>query len=180
MSQSLKKKKPVYKVDGAKPLAWYDKEEHGGYLLVVQFFVAATLMVLLLRITLIPILAASQFLLLFGLIGFFVCYVFRHKIRIPIQDAMMYNTFVTAPWLMVLFLWINSMNAQTYLEKHKVKFADQYADRYDFNLEDDAYEDFWRIRSMRIESRPARSAYIEFTFCDGLLGYKVMKGRELK
>ncbi len=125
------------------------------------------------------LLEASQLLLAFGAIGFAAAYVLRKRLRLSIADGLYYNVFGGAPVAMTLFLGINAWCENTYTETYQVTSYELQSNRYSFHLEDEAYEEFWRIRTINIDRRPARTAHIEFTFCDGLLGYKVLKETEL-
>ena len=158
---------------------WEFVEEQSGLLLAIQFFIAIGLAVYFLKTTLIPLLEASRWFITFGLIGFFITYFLRDRISPSLSDALLYSVFVIAPWSISILLTINSLDRQLYTETYRVKHADQYLNRFEFELENDIYKEFWRIRSMQIESRPARSIYITYTFCDGLLGYKVVKEMNL-
>jgi len=154
---------------------WEFVGEQSGLILAVQFFIAIAIGTYFLKITLIPLLEASRWFITFGLFGFFVTYFLKERLSLSLSDALLYSVFVTAPWIMAILLGFNSLDSQVYTETYLVKHADQFMDRFDFELEDEMYQEFWRIRSMQIESRPARSTYVTYTFCDGLLGYKVVK-----
>ncbi len=153
--------------------------EREAILLAALFIACAAILVYMLQITLIPILTASRIFISFGLIGFLIAFLLRKQLRIDILDGLYYNVFGFAPICMVGFLGINMADTETYTETYKVATHELHGDSYEFELENDAYEDFWRIRTIHIDTRPARSAYIEFTFSDGLLGYKVAKDSRL-
>jgi len=153
--------------------------EREALLLVALFIACAASLVYMLQVTLIPILTASRIFISFGLVGFLIAYLLRKQLRIGILDGLYYNVFAIAPVCMVVFLGLNLIDSETYTETHKVISHELHGDCYEFELENDAYAEFWRIRTIQIETRPAQSAYIEFTFSDGLLGYKVMKDSRL-
>jgi len=158
---------------------WEAPSERTSLILAVQFILAVALIVFELQFTLLPLLSASKILIGFGLLGFMLSYFVRDRLGLSIWDGMMYNVFLISPWIMVVFLTINATCTQIYQEKHRVKSSDLSGDRYEFELENDVYEEFWRIRTVQIESRHARSTYVTYTFCDGILGYKVVKEIEL-
>lgn len=150
------------------------------YLLAFLFFGSAIAIVPLIKQTLIPLLEASQLLIAFGAVGFLIAYLLRKPLQISVADGLYYNVFGGAPVAMVCFLWINTLCSETYTETYRVANYNLHSNRYTFNLENDAYDEYWRIRTINIETGPARSAYIEFTFCEGVLGYRVLKSTELK
>ncbi len=154
--------------------------ETGMYVLAFLFFGSAFAIVLLIAKTLIPLLDASQLLIAFGAVGFLIAFLLRSRLGLSIADGLYYNVFGGAPVAMVSFLFINTLCSETYTETYRVASYDRHSNRYTFNLENDAYAEYWRIRTINIESRPARTAYIEFTFCDGVLGYRVLKNTELR
>lgn len=154
-------------------------DEFGSLILALLFMGSGVAMYLMMEVTLIPILSASRFFILFGLIGFLVAFLLRKQLHISILDGLYYNIFVIAPWCMVAFLGINMLASETYTETHRITDYELHGDRYVFELENAAYEDFWRIRNLQIDTRPARSASVRFTFSNGLLGYKVLRDVEL-
>ena len=147
--------------------------------LAVLFIACGAVVFYLIQITLIPILTASRIFISFGLVGFLLAFLFRNRLRIGVLDGLFYNVFAIAPVCMVAFLGYNMMGSETYTETYKVTSHELHGDHYEFELENGAYADFWRIRTILIDTRPARSASIEFTFSDGLLGYKVLKESRL-
>ena len=149
-----------------------------GILAAIWIAMAITIYYLL-QSTLISLLEASRWYLLFGLIGFSIAFLLRERLRLGILDGLYYNVFAVAPLSIVALLGINMMDSKTYTETHKVVEHQLYGDQYQFELENEAYAEFWRIRTIRIDTRPSRLAYIEFTFSDGLLGYKVMRDSRL-
>ena len=157
----------------------YAVDEYGAYILAALIIGCGTGIFFMMKITLIPILAASRIFISFGLIGFFIAFLLRKQLHIGILDGLYYNVFAIAPICMVGFLAINMTNSETYTENYKVVAYELHGDRYSFELEDDMYSEFWRIRTMRIDTRPARSSHVEFTFCSGFLGYKVMREARL-
>lgn len=153
--------------------------EREAIFLAVLFIVCAALLVYMLQLTLIPILTASRIFISFGLGGFLIAFLLRKRLHIDVLDGLYYNVFGVAPICMVGILAINMADTETYTETYKVTAHELHGDHYEFELANGAYADFWRIRTILIETRPARSAYIEYTFSDGLLGYKVLRETRL-
>ncbi len=156
-----------------------ENNESEAYVLAVVFIFCGAALVYLLQITLVPLLTASRIFVSFGLIGFITAFLLRKTLGIGILDGLYYNVFAVSPFCMVVFLGVNMTTSETYTETYKIISSELHGSRYTFELENGAYSEFWRIRTMEIESRPPRSSHIEFTFADGLLGYKVMKDSRL-
>lgn len=157
----------------------YAADDVGAYVLAIVFIGCGMVGFLLLQSTLISLLEASQLFIAFGLVGFTISYIVRKPLQLGVLDGLFYNVFGIGPICMVAFLAINQLNNETYVESYRVSDYELHGNRYSFDLENQAYDEFWRIRTIEIESRPARSSYIEFTFADGLLGYKVVKETRL-
>lgn len=157
----------------------YGLNEFGLGLLASLFLACCIAIFCLLQITVIPILTASRIFISFGLIGFATAFLLRKKLNWGILDGLYYNVFAVAPICMLVFLTLNMLCSDTYTEQYEVVSYDLHGNQYSFELENDAYADYWRIRTVDIESRPARTSHIEFTFCDGLFGYKVLKDTRL-
>lgn len=157
----------------------YAVDERGAYILAALIIGCGIAIFLMLEMTLIPILTVSRIFISFGLIGFLVAFLLRKQLRIGILDGLYYNLFAIAPICMVGFLAINMIDSETYTESYQVVSYQIHEDYYSFELEDDIYSEFWRIRTMRIEKIPSHATSIQFTFSNGLLGYKVMRGSEL-
>ena len=184
MLPSQNKRSPVIKPDIPRPDKYrddiYSLNENGAYVLILVFLASATTIYHFIRQTLIPLLEASQLLFVFGIIGFLAAYVFREKLRMSIADGLFYNVFGVAPVAMACFLWINATCSETYTETYRIASYELRGDRCTVNLEDNVYDKYWRIRAINIETLPTRNAHIKFTFCDGVLGYRVLKNTELR
>lgn len=155
------------------------KDSHHG-VMVLMFFVAAFVIYAQIRVTLIEFLEASQLLVVFGLIGFCVTFLLRKRFGLSVLDGLYYNTFGTAPVSMALFFIVNGFCSNQYEEVHRVVNYSHGGNGFVYELENDAYSEFWRIRHHGEASQNRRNPSITFTFCDGLLGYKVLKNTELK
>lgn len=148
--------------------------------MAVLFIASAFAIYHFLQVTLISLLDASQLVVLFGLTGFLLSYLVRKRFGLSILDGLYYNTFVIAPIATVLFFFINASCNDTYSETHNVIGFAVEGKGYTLRLEDDAYDEFWRLRN--IDSSPVRkqTPKLKLTFCDGFLGYKVTKARQLE
>lgn len=154
------------------------KDSHHG-VWVLLFFVAAFVIYFQLQVTLITFLKASQLLILFGLIGFGICFLARNRFGITLLDGLYLNTFSVAPITMAVFLTANGLCSNQYEEVHRVVNYGYGGNGFIYELENDAYSDFWRIRNHGQASENHRNPSITFTFCDGNFGYKVLKNTEL-
>jgi hypothetical protein len=155
------------------------QDSHQG-IMALMFFVAAFVIYFQIRVTLIEFLEASQLLVLFGLIGFGISFLVRKRCGLSLLDGLYYNVFTIAPVSMALFFIINGLCSNQYEEVHRVVNYSYDDNGLVYELENDAYSEFWRIRHHPVESKNLRNPSITFTFCDGLLGYKVLKNTELE
>jgi len=158
--------------------AFFNK--NGAYILMLVFFASAAVIYHFIMQTLIPLLEASQLLIGFGIFGFSIAYLLRNKVKISVLDGLYYNVFGGAPIAMACFLFVNASCSNTYTETYAIANYELYLDRYTFKLEKNKYEEFWRIRTINMETRPAQTAHIQFTFCNGIFGYKVLKSTKLR
>lgn len=149
--------------------------EFQAQILVVWFLAWATVIVHFLQFTLIPLLEASQLFVLIGMVGFFLVYAFRKRFHFGLLDGLYYNLFGVAPFVLGSMLWMNATCSDIYLEKHRTTHFERGGRGFVFELENEAYVEFWRIRNFETDLVPVRNPTITYTFCDGMLGYKVMK-----
>ncbi len=149
--------------------------EFHAQILIVWFLIWLSVMVHFLQITLIPLLEASQAFILIGIIGFFLAYALRKWAHFSLLDGLYYNLFGVAPFVMAVMLWTNASCTDLYLETHRTTHFEPGGSGFVYDLENDAYSEFWRIRNFERDLVPITSPTIKYTFCDGLLGYKVMK-----
>lgn len=154
--------------------------EFHAQILIIWFLIWLGVMVYFLQITLVSILRASQIFVLIGIMGFFLAYVVRKRIGLSLLDGLYYNLFGVAPFVMALLLWMNASCTDLYRETHRTIHFERGGNGFVFDLENDAYSEFWRIRNFERDQVPIISPTIEYTFCDGLLGYKVMKKASFK
>lgn len=148
-------------------------------ILAVIWIGAAALIYYLMQTTLISVLEASRWFILFGLIGFILAYLFRKPLKLSLLDGLYLNVFTIAPLCLVLFLGLNRINSTTYTEEHRILSYEATSDSYVLELEDGAYEEFWRIRNVFHDTPPEQMEHVEYTFGDGRFGYKVLKKTRL-
>lgn len=154
--------------------------EFHAQILIIWFLIWTTVMVYFLQVTLINLLQSSQLFLLIGIIGFFLAYGLRKRMGFSLLDGLYYNIFGVAPFIMSLLLWLNASCSDLYHETHLTTHFEPGGSGFVYDLEHDAYAEFWRIRNFERDLVPVIPPTIEYTFCDGLLGYKVMKDVNFK
>jgi hypothetical protein len=101
-------------------------------------------------------------------VGFAFAFLFRKQLNLSLLDGLYINVFATGPLCILLFLGLN-----------RIESYEPNGGKYVLELENNAYEAFWRIRNVRYDSRLSRMHDIEFTFSDGLFGYKELRSSEL-
>lgn len=143
--------------------------------MIVLFFIAAFAIYFLIKITLITLIDASQFLMVFGLVGFGLLFLVRKRFGLSILDGLYYCAFAVAPISMALFLWINTLSQQDHTETHKVVGVTPGGRGYVYELENDAYTEYWRIRNMSEPPSDLTNTTITYTFSEGVFGYRVIR-----
>lgn len=108
-----------------------------------------------------------------------LAFLFRKQLHLTLIDGLYINVFATAPLCILLFLGLNRIDSTTYTEQYRIESYEANGGKYVIELENNAYQEFWRIRNVSYDSRPARMHDIEFTFSDGLFGYKILKETKL-
>lgn len=156
-----------------------DVSEIQVFILAILFFIAAFVIYFQLQVTLITLIKASQLLLIFGLAGFGVLFLIRKKFGLTVIDGLYCSTFAVAPFTMAFFLVANSFGGDEYTETYAITAFEPGSNGYIYNLENDAYADYWRIRNLSEFPSDLRNPSITYTFCDGVFGYKVMKQAEI-
>lgn len=159
-------------------LQW--KQSHGqdgqSYMaLIPLFFISAFVIYFLLEITLIPLLTASRWVMLFGAGGFLLLYLFREKMHLDLTDGLILSIFGIAPLLMAGVLTVNYFFSIPYEETYSIRGFDNHGSSVEIHLSQEAYEDFYRIRNFH-PSDVQRSRSITYYFGDGALGWQVVKG----
>ena len=154
------------------------KEAHHGIMIIV-FFVSAFTIYFKLTTTLIDLIEASRILLSAGLCGFALSFLLRKKLHLTILDGLYYSTFAVAPILLASFLFINACSSQEYKEVYDVVSVEFGGKGYIYQLENNTYDEFWRIRNLTEAPDNSPSLQIEFTFSDGVFGYKVLRKTEV-
>ncbi len=143
--------------------------------MVILFFASAFTVVLYFNITLISILEASRIFALLVSIGFLLAFFVRKRLRLSLLDGFFYNFFGIAPVGLALMLFINAQCSKTHIETYKIVDRERGGSGYTYHLENDALGDFWHIRNIDSDLIRVRSGRLQYTFCDGLFGYKVVK-----
>ena len=154
--------------------------ESQHWIMVLLFFAAAFIIYYLLQITLITLLEASKILIGFGLISFMAIFLIRNRFELGLLDGLYYSAFSSAPICLALFLSINAACQDTYKETHLIVGFEAGGSGYTYQLKDEAYQEFWRIRNMSTSPHNLPIPRVQFTFCDGIFGYKVVKDVELR
>lgn len=143
--------------------------------LIPLFFLCAFIIYFLIEKTLIPLLDASQWLVLFGAVGFLSLYLVKDKMRLDLTDGLILSIFGIAPLLMATMLTVNFYFSTPFQETFRVADSEQWNGVTVIHLEGHAYEDFYRIRSFSQNDVP-RSSTITYQFGQGPLGWQVMRG----
>jgi len=153
--------------------------EFHAQIMVGIFLVSAFTIVVYFNITVITVLAASRWFAMLGLIGFVLLFMVRRKFRLSLLDGLLYNVFGTAPVGLAVLLFLNSQCTESHIETYRVIKRNKGGSGYTLTLEDEALSDYWHIRNMDKNESNIRFGKIQYTFCNGIFGYKVMKGREM-
>lgn len=153
-------------------------EVHAG-IMTVTFLVSAFTVFNYFNITVITVMEATRWLALLGGCGFMALFLVRIKLRLTLMDGLFYNVFGIAPALFALMLFVNAQCGSEYQETYKVTGRQREGSGYTLQLSDDAYGNYWHIRNLSADEANKRSGKLRFTFCNGVFGYKVMKGREM-
>ena len=154
--------------------------EYHAWLMAIAFFTAAFTIYSYFNITLITVLQTSKIFAFLGATGFLAAYLIRKPLRLSIADGLFYNLFGTAPIGLALMLAINAQCNQNYTETYRVVGNEPGGNGYTCILENNALEPYWHIRNLDRSETNSRGTVLEFSFCDGRLGFQVMQSRELK
>ncbi len=144
--------------------------------LVPLFFLCCFIIYFLLEITLIPLLEASKWAVLFGVGAFLGLYRLRIRFRLDLTDGLILSMFGLAPLLMAAMLTVNYFFSRPYEETYRITGLDSRGGRTELILENDAYSDFYRIRSFETDE-PGRARHITYIFGKGALGWQVKRGQ---
>ncbi|MCB9187140.1 MAG: hypothetical protein H6601_10435 [Flavobacteriales bacterium] len=148
-------------------------------IMVVVFLASAFTIFGYFSITLISILEASKWFAAIGLGGFLLAYLVRIKLRLSLLDGLFYSVFGIAPSGLAVLLMVNAQCTDVFTETYRITNAEQGGSGYTLNLENNALDAFWHIRNLDKDEANLRLGHVQYTFCNGVLGYKVMKGREM-
>lgn len=144
-------------------------------IMAVIFLGSAFTVVSYFNITLITVLEASRWFALIGCCGFLLSFLVRRKWRLSLMDGLLYNAFGTAPLGLALFLVFNAQCSETYTEVYRIVERQPGGSGYTLQLENDALSEYWHIRNLDRDKASTRYGKIEYTFCHGLLGYRVVE-----
>lgn len=150
-----------------------------GIVMTVLFLVSAFMIVHYFNQTAITVLEASRLLSVFGLVAFALAFALRKSLRLSLADGLFYSVFGVAPLTLAVFFIINSSCTETSLEKHRIVSKESGGSGFTFGLENQAYEDYWHLRNISYDEASSRYGNIEFTYCEGVFGYRVIKKREM-
>jgi hypothetical protein len=148
-------------------------------IMAVLFLLSLFTIVFYFNRTVITVLAASQLFCLIGLVGFFGAYLLRDRLRLSLLDGLFYNLFGIAPLVVALVLFINASCSETFVETYDIENMEQGGSGYTYTLENNAYGSYWHIRNLDRDEANNRYGRLQFTFCKGLFGMKVVKERKL-
>ncbi len=155
-------------------------KESSHWIMILLFFTASFMIYFKLQVTLITLLEASKILLGFGFIGFLILYLVRNRFGFGLLDGLYYSAFATAPISLALFLFLNGLCYDSYTELHHIVGFEAEGKGYTYELENNAFEDYWRIRNMRQSPYDLPIPRLEFTLCNGVFGYRVIKNIEMR
>ena len=154
-------------------------DELHAQIMAILFIASSFLIVFYFNKTVITILEASRIVAGLALFGFFLSYAARLKFRLSLLDGLFYGLFGTAPMGLALMLVMNAQCTETRIETYKVIEVKSEGSGFTYELEGEAYADFWHIRNLRRDEANNRFGNLQFTLCDGLFGYKVILHREM-
>lgn len=153
--------------------------EMHGVVMTVIFLASAFYIVYAFNQTVITVLQASKLLCAFGLGAFLLAYTLRNRFSLSLIDGLFYSAFGVAPLLLSLFFMVNSTCDHYFTEKYRIVAKERGGSGFTVELENEAYDDYWHIRNLNQDEVTNRYGKIEYTFCEGVFGYRVMKNREL-
>lgn len=182
-------KKTIHKINapdvGARSDEAFDEfrpqvlNELHAQIMVGIFLASAFTIVTYFNITVITVLAASRWFAMLGAIGFGLLFLVRRKFRLSLLDGLLYNVFGTAPAGLALLLFLNAQCSESHTETYKVIERNRGGSGYTLTLENEALSDYWHIRNLDRYESDTRLGRIQYTFCNGVFGYKVMMDREM-
>ena len=179
---------PNKRIDSNHNDPFVDADEYGferlneahAWIMVAAFFVSAFTIYSYFNRTLITVLETSQLFVIIGLVGFFITYLIRKPLQLSILDGLFYNLFGTAPLGLAFAFVLNAQCSNAYVESYRVVDRESGGNGYTCVLENNALDEYWHIRNLDKHERNSRGQQLEFTFCQGIFGYRVMLKRDLK
>lgn len=161
---------------GIRHLPYLASTEGRGLMpLIPLFFVCAFIIYFLLEVTLIPLLEASRWAVLFGVVGFLGLYRLRKRWRLDLTDGLILSMFGVAPLLMAAMLTVNYHLGRNFEETHRIIATHRHGSTTEIELEGGAYGDFYRIRCFD-GNEVGRAGHITYLFGSGALGWQVKHG----
>jgi len=151
-----------------------DNETRSLIKLIPLFFISVFVIYFLLEITLIPLLEASQWIVLFGVLSFLILYLLHQRLHLDLTDGLILSIFGLAPLLMAVMLTVNWYFSTPIEESYDIKDVIIGSHHVEVILEGGAYDDFYRIRVFDVEEL-GNSPHITFYFGEGALGWKVKR-----
>jgi hypothetical protein len=147
------------------------------WLVIPLVFITVGVTYIQLEITLMSLMTASRWMIFFWAVSFLLFYVLRGKLRLDLTDGMILSIFASAPLLMAGMLTMNRCFHEPFIESHRIVNIELDNAWAVIFLENDAYNDFYRIRRFPVDRYPMGDS-VTYHFGSGLLGYTVMTGCE--
>jgi hypothetical protein len=168
------------------PFPWFGHDNRHGphafssegrelFPLVPLFFLCCFIIYFLLEVTLMPLLEASRWAVLFGVGAFLGLYRLRKRLRLDFTDGLILSMFGIAPLLMAAMLTVNFYFSEPFDETHRIIVVHRHGSSVEIELEHGAYSDFYRIRSFEGDE-VGNTRSITYHFGHGPLGWQVTRG----
>jgi len=138
-------------------------------------FISVVIIYVQLETTLMSLMAASRWLVFFWAVSFLSLYMLKAKLQLDLTDGLILSIFASAPLLMAGMLTVNRFFHEPFSESHRIVDIELDGEWAVITLENDAYDDFFRIRHFPVERFPVGDS-VTFHFGRGLLGYRVIIG----
>lgn len=143
--------------------------------IIPLFLICAAVIYFLLEVTLIPLLEASRWQVLFCGVSFLALYAMRHRLNLDLTDGMILSIFGIGPLLMASMLTINYYFSEPYDETYVITAVEFRGNNVELILEQDAYQEFFRIRNIHADELH-RANSVTYHFGHGPLGWQVKRG----
>lgn len=167
------------------------KEKDWSYahsFIIFGFFAGLALMAIFSIRTLIPLMDLSKILAACLFTGMLLPKKWYRKwFGFNIYEVILFNLLGVGPFLCGLLLTVNFIfTTNTYTEHRPIIMKKVTSNiggtKVLYHLEGGAYKEFSRVRKFDLKDyeKMKKAEYIKYTFADGCLGYKVMKGYEIE